>query len=70
MTEAELLTAANRLDSMFLVAVNKGDVTFMRLYWNSPELTADPRARVIQLKGYEAVTEFTQRILLLTRSNA
>lgn len=59
MTGAELIAAANRLDSMFLVAFNKGDVSsFMQLYWNSPELTAYPPARVMQLKGYEAVKEF------------
>lgn len=59
MTEAELLTAANQLDSMFLVVFNKGDVNgFMQLYWNSPELTAYPPARNMQLKGYEAVKEF------------
>ena len=59
MTEQELLAAANRLDSMFLAAFNKGDVdAFMQLYWNSPDLAAYPPARVMQLKGYEAVKEF------------
>lgn len=59
MTEAQLVAAANQLDSMFLVAFNKGDVNaFMQLYWNSPELTAYPPARVMQLKGYEAVKDF------------
>ncbi|HEU4471533.1 MAG TPA: hypothetical protein VFR58_10645 [Flavisolibacter sp.] len=45
MTETELLAAANRLDSMFLAAFNRGDVNaFMELYWNSPDLTAYPHA--------------------------
>jgi ketosteroid isomerase-like protein len=62
MTEAELLAAANQLDSTFLVAFNKGDVNaFMQCYWNSPELVAYPPARVMQLKGYEAVKEFYTR---------
>ncbi len=59
MTEAELLSAAGRLDSLFLEAFNKGDVNaLMQSYWNNPELTVYPPARVMQLKGYEAVKEF------------
>ena len=62
MTEEESLVAANQLDSMLLLAFNKGDVNaLMQLYWNSPELTAYPPARVMQLKGYEAVKEFYTR---------
>ena len=59
MSEAELLAAANRLDSSFLVAFNNGDVNaFMQCYWNDPELTAYPPARVMQLKGYETIRDF------------
>lgn len=59
MTESELIEAANRLDSMFLIAFNQGDVdAFMNLYWNSPELSAYPPARVMQLKGFDAVRDF------------
>jgi ketosteroid isomerase-like protein len=58
-TEAELLRAANRLDSLFLDAFNKGDVNaFMQLYWNSPDITAYPPARVMRLQGYEAIKAF------------
>lgn len=61
-TEAELLAAAARLDSAFLAAFNQGDITaFMPLYWHSPALTAYPPARVMQLKGYEAVKAFYTR---------
>lgn len=59
LTESELLAAADRLDSTFLVAFNKGDVNaLMQLYWNSPALTVYPPARVMQLKGYETVKAF------------
>ncbi len=59
MTEAELLSAAGRLDSLFLEAFNKGDVNaLMQSYWNNPELTVYPPARGMQLKGYEAVKEY------------
>ena len=68
MTEQELLAAANRLDSMFLAAFNKGDVdAFMQLYWNSPDLSAYPPARVMQLKGYEAVKEFYTKDFALNK---
>ncbi len=62
MSEAELLAAARQLDSSFLAAFNAGDVNaFMQLYWKSPELTAYPPARVMQLKGYDAVKDFYTR---------
>jgi ketosteroid isomerase-like protein len=59
LSEAELLKAANGLDSLFLDAFNRGDVdAFMQCYWNNPELRAYPPARLMQLKGYAAVKDF------------
>src|SRR5687768_12695258 len=51
----ELITAANELDSLFLVAFNNGDAdAIMKLHWNSPELRAYPPGEML-LNGYDAV---------------
>jgi len=53
------LAAAEKLDNQFLDAFNRGDIdAFMACYWNSAELKAYPPARVMELKGYNAVKEF------------
>jgi len=53
--ENDLVAAANQLDSLFLVAFNKGDAdAIMNLHWNSPDLRAYPPGEP-QLNGYEAV---------------
>jgi len=58
-TEADLLAAANRLDSQFLDAFNAGSVdAFMACYWNDTKVSAYPPARVMELKGYNAIKEF------------
>ena len=50
-----LIVAANELDSLFLVAFNKGDAdAIMKLHWNSPELRAYPPGEM-QIKGFEEV---------------
>lgn len=52
----DLLKAANELDSLFLIAFNKGDVDgIMNLHWNSPELIAYPPGGAMQIKGYDSV---------------
>jgi len=39
----ELIAAANELDSLFLIAFNKGDAeAIMKLYWNNPDLRVYP----------------------------
>ncbi len=56
-TQEELISEANKLDSLFLVAFNKGDVDgLMSVLWNSPELVAYPPGE-LQLKGYDAVKD-------------
>jgi len=55
MSTNELVAAANELDSLFLIAFNKGDAdAIMNLHWNSPDLRAYPPGEP-QLNGYEAV---------------
>lgn len=57
MSPKELLAAANELDSLFLVAFNKGDAeAMMKLYWNSPDLRAYFPTEM-QLNGHAAVKE-------------
>ena len=52
---ADILKAANELDSLFLVAFNNGDAdAIMKLHWNSPDLLAYPPGEM-QVKGFEAV---------------
>jgi ketosteroid isomerase-like protein len=52
---ADLIAAANELDSLFIVAFNNGDAeAMMKLYWNSPDLRAYFPTEM-QLKGYDAV---------------
>ncbi len=54
-TTADLMTAANELDSLFLVAFNNGDAeAIMKLHWNSPDLRAYPPGET-QINGFEAV---------------
>lgn len=54
-SSADLLSAANELDSLFLVAFNNGDAeAIMKLHWNSPDLRAYPPGEM-QVNGYEAV---------------
>jgi len=54
-SKTELITAANELDSLFLIAFIMGDVeAIMKLHWNSPELIAYPPGEP-QLNGFEAV---------------
>lgn len=56
MAASDLIGAANELDSLFLVAFNKGDAeAIMKLHWNSPELRAYPPGGEMQMKGYDAV---------------
>ncbi|MBK8955217.1 MAG: nuclear transport factor 2 family protein [Saprospiraceae bacterium] len=51
----ELIAAAHELDSLFLVAFNKGDLdAIMALYWNDPGTSAYPPA-AMQLRGFDAV---------------
>lgn len=52
---ADLIAAADELDSLFLVAFNNGDVeAIMKLHWNSPELRAYPPGEM-QVNGFDAV---------------
>jgi ketosteroid isomerase-like protein len=52
---ADLMSAAEQLDSSFLVAFNQGDVeAIMKLHWNNPELRSYPPGEP-QLSGYDAV---------------
>ncbi len=52
---ADLIKAAEELDSLFIVAFNSGDAdAMMKLYWNSPDLQAY-FPMDMQLKGYDAV---------------
>lgn len=52
---SNLISAANKLDSMFLVAFNNGDAdAIMKLYWNSPELKTYPPSEM-QVNGFDAV---------------
>ena len=56
-SSAELMAAAEELDSLFLVAFNSGDADgLMLLYWNSPELRAYPPGEA-QQTGYDVVKE-------------
>ncbi|MEO5905448.1 MAG: hypothetical protein ABIQ11_01890 [Saprospiraceae bacterium] len=56
-TPDELIAEAESLDSLFLVAFNRGDVdALMSVLWNSPELVAYPPGEM-QLKGYDAIRE-------------
>ena len=51
----DLITAANELDSLFLVAFNNGDAeAIMKLHWNSPDLRAYPPSEM-QVNGFDAV---------------
>ena len=57
LSDADLLTAAEELDSQFIVAFNNGDAeAMMKLYWNSPDLRAYFPTEM-QLNGYDAVKE-------------
>ena len=52
----EVMAAAEKVDSLFLVAFNSGNVdAIMDLHWNSPELVAYPPAGDMKMNGYEAV---------------
>lgn len=52
---ADMLAAANELDSLFLVAFNNGDAeAIMKLHWNSPDLRAYPPGEM-QVNGFDAV---------------
>ena len=54
-SNADLITAAEELDSLFIVAFNNGDAdAMMKLYWNSPDLRAYFPTEM-QLNGYDAV---------------
>lgn len=58
-TSDELLIMANRVDSAFLAAFNKGDVNeLMQLYWNDPTLISYPPAGNMQINGYAALQDF------------
>ena len=53
----DLIAAAEELDSLFIVAFNKGDVdAMMKLYWNSPDLRAYFPTEM-QINGYDAIKE-------------
>lgn len=55
MSEDDLIAAGEELDSLYLVAFNKGDVdALMKLHWNSPDLLAYPPGEQ-QLNGYDAI---------------
>jgi ketosteroid isomerase-like protein len=57
LSDADLIAAAEELDSLFLVAFNTGDAdAMMKLYWNSPDLRAYFPTEM-QLSGYDAVKE-------------
>lgn len=52
---ADLMAAANELDSLFLVAFNSGDAeAIMKLHWNNPDLRAYPPGEM-QVNGFDAV---------------
>lgn len=52
---ADLISVANELDSLFLVAFNNGDAdAIMKLHWNSPDLRAYTPAEM-QVNGFDAV---------------
>ena len=52
---ADMIAAANELDSLFLVAFNSGDAeAIMKLHWNSPDLRAYPPGEM-QVNGFDAV---------------
>lgn len=52
---ADLIAAANELDSLFLVAFNNGDAeAIMKLHWNSPDLRAYPPGEM-QVNGFDSV---------------
>ena len=54
-SNADLLAAADELDSLFLVAFNNGDAdAIMKLHWNSPDLRAYPPGEM-QVNGFDAV---------------
>ncbi len=54
-SKVDLITSAEEIDSLFLVAFNNGDAdAMMKLYWNSPELRAYFPTET-QLNGYDAV---------------
>ncbi len=55
MSKEELIAAGAELDSLYLIAFNKGDVdALMKLHWNSPELLSYPPGEQ-QVKGYDAI---------------
>lgn len=52
---ADLILAADELDSLFLVAFNNGDAeAIMNLHWNSPDLRTYPPGEP-QVNGFDAV---------------
>jgi ketosteroid isomerase-like protein len=52
---ADLIAAANELDSLYLVAFNNGDAdAIMKLHWNSPELRVYLPGEM-QASGFDAV---------------